>query len=472
MTIYKILGILLIIFFLVLIMYIIIWGTSLPTFTFQKLMLVLIPIFIAIIWFMGLINPLHFSVFSILLLLPLIGIVLPPRRLGISTFDIFAGLILFSIIYCKLFKNENIKIFLNSFTIIPIICLLPSFLTTIDFGHTFYIFVKILGYYIFYVALIYFLNNSKNALLKINFLLMLTLWIISCFIFLEKIWGIKLSFTGLNLNALSYIDGLQIRRAAGLFQDPQKVAQFIGCFFVYFVVLLVRGYFNSFKTKFFVIITLFVSFIALIWTISRLALVSTILGSLFAILVLNKFDFLKKLITVCIFFVLMVLFSSLYHFKDILPLYIQKRFERVENSMQNRLNIWKDSWKIFKAPSLTGIGLGNYQNFLVQKDPYYKKLKERGEYVPNQPENGYLKILYEAGIIGILGGLYFIIGILYYTYYNLFKTTKEGLKTITLATLMGFFVFFSTFLTLYTISDARNALIPVLLFSFLSSRGD
>ena len=151
----------------------------------------------------------------------------------------------------------------------------------------------------------------------------------------------------------------------------------------------------------------------------------------------------------------------------VVPIEVVKRFEKTESSFEGRFQVWKDSWHVFLDNPLTGIGPGTYQEYLMRKTPQLRRAKEKGAFVPRQPENGYLKILYETGLLGIVGIFYFLWGFGKQLYKNLQQKNEIEVVSRSLAMGLGLLVFLATFITLFTISDARNAIIPVLLFSLL-----
>ena len=86
-------------------------------------------------------------------------------------------------------------------------------------------------------------------------------------------------------------------------------------------------------------------------------------------------------------------------------------------------------------------------------------------YVPDQPESGYLKILYEGGILGTLATL-LIIGASLRRAVAALASRSTGLdqRSEVIAALAGLAAFASTFTTLFTATDPRLlALLAILL---------
>lgn len=69
-----------------------------------------------------------------------------------------------------------------------------------------------------------------------------------------------------------------------------------------------------------------------------------------------------------------------------------------------RNELWRDSWEIFRANPLTGIGLGSFEKAL----PTYNQSRNSG-LVASQAHNDYLQVLTDAGLIGGLLAIWFLL---------------------------------------------------------------
>ena len=105
----------------------------------------------------------------------------------------------------------------------------------------------------------------------------------------------------------------------------------------------------------------------------------------------------------------------------------------------------------------------------MRLEPQLRQYKKKGGFVPDQPENGYLKLLYEGGTIGTAGFLLVLGSFLLRAARILTGQYPREYKARTWAVLGGGGVFLSTFTTIFTISDPRNALLPLLLMAILFS---
>jgi O-antigen ligase len=149
---------------------------------------------------------------------------------------------------------------------------------------------------------------------------------------------------------------------------------------------------------------------------------------------------------------------------NVLPAAVAERFLQSRAEFDDRLFIWSDTWDTFADHPLAGIGLGSFQSYLAKTRPgvfnYYGIGEAAGvEYIPDQPESGYLKILYEGGIIGSLAALLVAGDALRraVTVVVAGDHTDPDARTEAIAALAALTTFAVTFVTLFTVSDGRIA---------------
>jgi O-antigen ligase len=149
---------------------------------------------------------------------------------------------------------------------------------------------------------------------------------------------------------------------------------------------------------------------------------------------------------------------------------MRERFLRIGEELESRWLIWFDTWDMFADQPLTGIGPGGFRSYLLETRPgvfnYYGIGTATGvPYIPDQPESGYLKILYEGGLLGSLAALLVagdgvrralaVIGD---------RAASAAARTECIAALAALATFGLTFVTLFTVSDPRlGALLALLL---------
>ena len=81
----------------------------------------------------------------------------------------------------------------------------------------------------------------------------------------------------------------------------------------------------------------------------------------------------------------------------------------------NREELWRDSWSVFRAHPLTGVGLGAFENAF----PAYNQGNNTGVVV-SQTHNDYLQVLTDGGLIGGLILIWFLIALV--------RTVWRGLR--------------------------------------------
>jgi O-antigen ligase len=126
---------------------------------------------------------------------------------------------------------------------------------------------------------------------------------------------------------------------------------------------------------------------------------------------------------------------------------------------------------MFADHPLTGIGMGSFRTYLLETRPgvvnYYGIGQATGAmYVPDQPENGYLKILYEGGIVGSIAVLIFVGASVRRALQLIWRSDRDShARTETIAALAGMTTFAITFVTLFTWTDARMSALFTILIS-------
>ncbi len=78
-----------------------------------------------------------------------------------------------------------------------------------------------------------------------------------------------------------------------------------------------------------------------------------------------------------------------------------------EVSLAKRLEIWRDSWQMFRNHPIWGVGLGAYPTAY----PFYGRSSAERERV-EQAHNDYLQLLTDGGLVGAVIGLWFLIELL------------------------------------------------------------
>jgi O-antigen ligase len=271
---------------------------------------------------------------------------------------------------------------------------------------------------------------------KVIDILKLNLLIAIIFLFLQ---------VGLGLNfALFVTDNPNITfeaiRYPGIFQDPQKFAQFLSA--LSFVTLIDSPSSPKFTKYKYVLLVLAV--LSLFLTGGRAALLGLAVGIIFIAFFSNNKVRFATIGGAAVVVALALVFSSYFA--------IFNRGESLKDSYDTRNEIWQVALKVFAKHPLLGIGISNYANYMQAhaKDQYW--LVDGEKIYFDHPESGYLKYLAEFGILGIIGVLMFIFSSIYKGMKTFLKKVKDFYLIFLIASLITWMV---GFYSVYSLSDAR-----------------
>ena len=142
-----------------------------------------------------------------------------------------------------------------------------------------------------------------------------------------------------------------------------------------------------------------------------------------------------------------------------------QRLSGLDESFQFRSYIWKEAYEIYNNHKFLGIGVGNYKDYVERysSDQYYV-LEDNSILIMDQPENGYLKILTEAGLFGFIITILFIIIPVAKAFYMHFAVKKNYMVLLFIASILCWMVSFNS---LYTLSDRRVVVLLTSLICFV-----
>jgi O-antigen ligase len=307
---------------------------------------------------------------------------------------------------------------------------------------------------------------------RMTTILAVVMLMMSAGLFIDYFFHINLSLRGSNLNQFSYLGGMEIWRAGGFFQDPQTAGAFLACTITFMWLLLIRGRFSGTAQRYLAAVAVAIGFAAMLTTISRGAIISCVLVSVLALFVFNRWSAPVKLLLsgLLVMIVAVLAMTPIDTLLRLLPAVVAERFSDLGESFDDRLMIWFDTWEMFADNPMTGIGLGTFRPYLLETRPgvvnYYGiGLLSGVPYVPDQPENGYLKILYEGGIFGALAALILIGDALRRAIRVIrWHPPTSHARTEGIAALGALVTFGITFVTLFTWTDSRiSALFTMLI---------
>ena len=448
---------------------VIVWATYLDSFSTGRAAALLVFLIVSGVLLITRRDALRFNLFFALLALPLLGVIVPPARLGIFAWDYMAVINLILLMSIALRPQRHVLLFPVQAAAWALVLFLPSVVTSVEPSISMIEYGRLLFYYAFFIVAYHYLQDP-DELNSFHAFTACALIVVAISIILQKVTGINYGI----YQERGYVSAgtALIKQGSGLFQDPQKAGQFIAVLMTYFVILLAQNIIYTRLTRYLLWVAVILSVPSLLMTVSRLAIVSGAVASIGGYIIFSRASFLRRLFSVLFATVCVVAyfgFGQMDLMKSVLPDELQKRFKVAEQSRDVRVKIWIDSWSIFMEYPLTGIGPGTYQEYQMILDPQLRRYHTKGGFVPDQPENGYLKILYEGGVIGAAGILLVLGSVLLRATKVLTGRYPPESKGHTWAILGGGVVFLATFTTLFTTADPRNALLPIMLIAALFS---
>jgi O-antigen ligase len=344
-----------------------------------------------------------------------------------------------------LFSNSKIYI-----TFYFLACVFFSALNSEFIGNSMIGIIKFLPIVIYLQILITECSKSPELIFRIVKGLRFTLVVSFAFLFLQLLLGVDFSLTLLDNPNISF-EGV---RYPGIFQDPQKHAQYLSAFS--FIALIKEPGGKSLSKINYALFGGTV--ISLFLTGGRAALLGLVLGIFFIVLFSNaKIKFVGA---IGIFLVAAVVISLSQY------LIVFSRGESLEESYLIRNAIWQEAYKIFFKHPYLGIGIDNYAKYVEVHSPDQFWLVDGEKVFFDHPESGYLKFLIELGIFGFLGIFVFIFaGIIKGLKVFLFKVKDFNIIFLISALLSWFLGFYSV----YSFTDTRITILIATILGLLYS---
>jgi O-antigen ligase len=409
-------------------------------------------------------EPLRFIFLAMVVFLPIATVAVPPARFEITVFDVAATVLAIGLVGKRLSSvAESGPLFptgsLLTAWLIAIPCVAASMFPVVSLK----MFVLTFALYAFFLLLIAELKRP-GGFERLTGLLSIVMIVMALGCFAEYFLHVNLSLRGVNLNQLSYVDaGYAVYRVGGFFQDPQKAAAWLACMISFLLVLTVRGRFRDGKLRFLVWSAIVLGLVALITTVSRAAIAACLTLSVLALFAFNRWSAASKVATLggAALAGIAAALVPLDVWLDMLPTTVVDRFQQSGVEFAYRMTIWFDTWRMFSEQPLTGVGFGGFREYLMATQPAVTDYYGLGEsagigYIPDNPESGYFKVLYEGGILGSIAVLIVgadalrrALGLM------VGRDSHPDARSEVIAALVGLLVFAVTFVTLFTIADHR-----------------
>ncbi len=249
-----------------------------------------------------------------------------------------------------------------------------------------------LSYVIIFIAVTAYASDEKNLRNFTYFVLFI--FVFCCFIsFFQVIFGMKhFKFTFGEFNQNTGIYG-HVKRIPSVFEDAQAAGQY----FSTMSMLLAGIFMYHFKNKRIAAWVFMLGSICLFLTISRLAIITYMIGIVLAALIASS----KRKILIIL--VMPVLAASLYlGYQGMAPKGLTERFEihNQKESFAYRFNLWKYSLPIITHNPL-GVGLGGFNRYYAGEKvgfDFPDSVRRTREFT--NFESSYLSLLYSLGFTG------------------------------------------------------------------------
>jgi O-antigen ligase len=358
-------------------------------------------------------DPLRFAFLALIACFPLASAEVPPGRLGLAVFDVAMILLGIGLVLKKLLsrRTDEEAVFPSASLLTAWLLLLPCVLFSRFPADSLIAFLAIFGGYSFFLMALSELRRD-NGLERLVLLMSLVCMVIAAGLFIDSVFHVNLSLRGSNLNQTTIVGGVPVWRPGGFFQDPQRAGAFLACMITFLFMLSVRGRFRGTPLSLLVWTAIVVGTAALMTTITRSAILACVVVSALTFFLFNGWSLAVKtaVAAVVALLVLAAVMTPWEIWLNFLPSVVVQRFLESQAEFNDRVNIWFDTWDMFSNHPLFGIGPGSFQPYLMETRPtvtnfYGIGANEGVSYIPDQPESGYLKILYEGGIVGSAAAL-------------------------------------------------------------------
>ncbi len=421
-------------------------------------------------------EPLRFMFLALIAVLPLANLTVPPGRLRLTAFDVATAVLALGFILRKMFAppGPDTQLFPTRSLSLIWLLLLPCMIFALYPAQSALVLALMFGAYVFFLFALQELGRPGGSE-RLFGLLCAAVLIVSAGVFIDHYLHVNLSFGSGNPNQVSRTAGaVTIWRAGGFFQDPQKAVGFLAASMGFLLVLGIRGRFRGTWLQALLWVALLAGMPALVMTVSRAAMLSFVVVSAMALVLLSNWPAMIRVLGIgALVVVTTLLFITPDLLVSLLPDQIAARMADQQADWEFRKTIWFDTWDMFANQPLTGIGFGAFQHYLLDTRPmvfsYYGIGESTGTiYVPDQPESGYFKIFYETGILGSLAALLLIVETLRRAGAGMLAhKAHPNARSEIAAALAGLIAMSFTFAAQFTLGDARMLMLLLIMMAVI-----
>lgn len=409
-----------------------------------------------VVWALFSKQPRKIYLLFMLYVLPLIDFKLTPAQFGsISLFDGLSYIILFLRYkdFLTIFKPN--RFYFGAFCTLVFLLLLGC-LTSHFVGNSLLALLTVVPVFIYGRLLVLELAENPGFMEEMIKGLKMACIFSMVFLAAQLAVGLQLRlYDELNQNTLDS-NGI---RYPSFFHDSQKFAQFLAMLSFLFLINKQNIQKPALKNlMMFLLVT-----VAMFLTGGRSAFLGLTAG-VFMLLLFGGAHYKKYILIGAVASGLVIAFFS----KSMIMF---NREDKLNNSLDFRAAIWREAYGIYQTHPMLGIGVGNYQNYVMKYSQDQYLVLDNDEVIfLDQPENGYLKILTEYGGPGFVVVFAIILGSIVGAFRAWYKKQTDARIFIFIASIVCWLV---SFISLYSLSDRRNLLVlicPVCFLIFLSNR--
>jgi O-antigen ligase len=269
------------------------------------------------------------------------------------------------------------------------------------------------------------------------------------FLAVQLVVGLDFTYYELNQNTLA----TGRIRYPGFFADPQIFSQYLAMSSFLF---LIRNDDDTERDLLYNRICILLIIIAILLTGGRGGFLGCCVG--FGIIFISGQTRFRLMVIGCCLLGLVIIT----YFPEYFVMF--NRVEDVNDSLGVRARIWKEGYLIFSLNPLWGIGTDNYQQYILKHYNFGYYVVNDNEIVNYGTESGYIKILAETGIFGLINTILLVLTPVFIAIRSFIKREVNYNIFFSIA---GIAAWATAFFTLTSLNDKRTMILLATLICFL-----
>ena len=241
-------------------------------------------------------EPLRFVFLALIVCFPIAAALVPPGRFGATVFDVVMLALTVGLVGKRVFASstESEPLFPTKSLLIAWLLCIPCVVFSQFPLLSLVVYIVSFAVYVFFLFALDELGRERGFE-RLVLLFSVVLLFMAVGLLVDRALHVNLSLRGSNLNQLSNVAGMEIWRAGGFFQDPQRAGAFLASMITFLLLLGIRGRFRGMKLRFVVWAAIAVGLVALVTTISRSAILACLFVSGMVLFAFNGWNAAAKL---------------------------------------------------------------------------------------------------------------------------------------------------------------------------------